>query len=159
MVLTVWKELEIGGKSAGQLQQGLDGGQFHTGDWAKDMMSQPAFAAGSERRMVKLARANLPSLGLAEGSTWSWSDIIARVEDAGGARLPVWAGPYIRLQFDDQQRGDYLWVVADPIAGSGGRPGAFSVTCFADDARWLTGGGTRPDYRWRSGSDVVFAWP
>ncbi len=151
-VFPIYLELEVGGKSKDELLVELEAGGFFISDWAKDIMSKPAWKPG-EKQMVKFGRATLRELGFTKNPTTR--EIWARILELGHSLCEPADGPAIRLALN-QPLGDYFWLAMEQITGSGGDPDVFGVCRDVDGESWLDAGWTGLDYEWDLESSVVF---
>src|SRR6516225_10582736 len=119
----VYREIALGRGSKRQLVQELDEGDGYIGPCAREMIGRPGFAMAGSPHAVKLARAQLRTLGFTD---WvSWGDILKAAAGVGGEKLPPEAAARLWLQLPDQQPGDHFWILMDPIKGRDGEPYVF----------------------------------
>lgn len=153
LVFPVYLEIKVGGKSRDELLAELQQSGCSVSDWAKDIMSKPAWKPG-KKETIKFARVKVGDLGFTKNPTTE--QIWARIRELGHSLCKSGDGPAIRLNLKDQPRGDYFWTAMEQISGSGGDPGVFGVGHYDGDALWLRAGWTDPDFGWNLGSEVVF---
>ena len=149
----VYLETEVGGKSKDQLLAELKAGGYDVSDWAKDIMSKPAWKPG-KKQTVKFARAKISELGFTKNPTTR--EVWARIQELGHNLCEPGDGPAIRLALKDQPRGDYFWTAMEQIAGSHGGPRVFYVKRSGDGKRWLHTYWVGPGDEWSLVSEVVF---
>ena len=88
-------------------------------------MSKKALTTLPEAVSIDLARVKVRDLGFTKQPTTN--EIWARIRELGNDLCPAEVGPHLRLQFGDQDRGDYFWVAMEQIADSDGNPNVFNV--------------------------------
>ena len=94
---------------------------------------------------------SVEDLGFKDGATYK--DIYKRALEVGLQLCPAEVGPQLRVQYNDQPRGEWLFIGMGPITGSVGDSRLFSVRHGYDDL-WLnarygnSGYFWRGDYRW-----------
>jgi|GEM_PF-1016537 len=149
----VWKTITIGGVPKDKLVKQLQDGGYDVGDWAKDMVSKPAFTTLPQQQTITLARACVRDFGFTAKPTTN--ELWARIKQVGEL-CPAEAGPHLRLQFPDQKKGDICWLAMEQITDSDGYPDVFSVERSDDGDRWLIGDCAFPGYRWDLDLVLVF---
>lgn len=159
--LTAWKTIQVGGVSKKDLVAGL---KDMSSDWAKDIMGKPAFTVAPEQQSVGLVSLSLAELGFTENprtdefmtakfcEEWSAKHLDGQVIELCTAE----DGPHLRLQYDDQPKGDYVWMAMERITGSDGDPIVFYVKRYGDGKRWLFGYYANPGFQWSLGHRIVF---
>ena len=150
----VWKTIRIGGKSQKQMLNEMKSNDFFVSDWAQDIMLKDAFTTLSEQTSVHLARVKVSDLGFTEQPTTT--ELWARIRELGHELCPAEVGPHLRLQFADQERGDYFWVAMEQITDSGGDPDVFYVERRHVGKRWLDAVWVSPGHRWTLDYGLVF---
>ncbi len=150
----VYLEIEVGGKSQKQMLGEMKSNDLFVSDWAKDIMSKDAFTTLPEQTSVHLARVKVSDLGFTEQPTTT--ELWARIRELGHELCPAEVGPHLRLQFADQEKGDYFWVAMEQISDSVGYPYVFYIRRNDDGERWLYTTWVRPDYRWHLDRELVF---
>ena len=149
----VFLECEVGGKSKDKFITELEANGMFVSDWAKDIMSKPAWTTG-EKEIVRFGRATLKELDFTHEPTLP--EILARIEVLGHAKCESQDGPAIRLALKDQSKNDWFWCVMETIADSDGYPDVFDVERFVDGGRWLRTFWIEPTSRLGLGDPVVF---
>ena len=154
-VLKVWKTIKIGGgiTNGKGLCSELEKKDFRIGDWARDMLLQPAFIVAAEETEVDLVVMSVADLGFKNGARYD--QICARAIELGLELCPAEVGPQLRLQYPGQPRGEWLLVAMEAIRDSDGSLRIFSVG-HDEDGRWLYGSCGNPDSLWRAGRQFVF---
>lgn len=142
-------------KTEPDLRQAILDAGCRIGDWASDLMKQPAFKAGIAQVEddVDFVIASNTELGYLDGCTQ------AQTYEAGlklGWKLCLPSdGPEIRRNYPDQPAGEWLLIAMNPIAGSDGDLRVFDVVRDGDD-QWLSGSGGRPGGFWGGDRRWVF---
>lgn len=152
-VFPIYLECEVGGKSQAELLAEIEANAMFASDWAKDIMSKPAWKQG-EQETVKFARVKVNDLGFTKNPTTS--EIWARIKGLGHSLCEPADGPALRLALKDQPKGDYFWTAMEQIAVSDGGPSVFDVRRYGDGRRWLYADWTDSDDQWSLDSEIVF---
>jgi hypothetical protein len=147
-------ELKIGGGSKRALVQALEKDGCYIGHCAREMIARASFATAESPRTIKLARAQLRTLGFTD---WvAWSDILKAAAKLGAEKLPAEAAARLWLELPDQQPGDHFWILMDPITGQDGEPYVFYLVCHDDGERRLLGRYVSPGRRFFPHREIVF---
>ncbi len=155
-VFPVYLKIEVGGKSKEELLAELQSGGFFVSDWAKDIMSRPAWKPGEKER-VKFARVKVRELGFTDPKNLpTTAQIWARIQEFGHALCEPGDGPAIRRVLTDQSRDDYLWAAMEQITDSAGGRRVFCVKRGGGGERWLDARWANPSRGWDLDSEVVF---
>ena len=150
-----WKTVTLGGhKNVKAFLVALESADFHVGDWAKDVMSKPAFTLAKKKAKVNLVRVTVKELGFVKGATLK--EIYASASERGLKLCPPEVGPTLRLEYKDQPNGEWLTVAMDPITDSDGTPFLFGVD-HGSDERWLNTFWIFPEFVWYPEDEFVFA--
>jgi len=142
-------------KTESDLRQAVLDAGCRIGDWASDLMSQPAFTAGiaQAEEDVEFVIASNAELGYPNGCSK------AQTCEAGlklGWKLCLPSDAIeIRRNYLDQPVGEWFLVAMDSIAGSGGLLRVFDVVRDGGD-RWLHGNDGRPGFVWGGRSRWAF---
>ena len=153
---TIWKTIRLGTglRTAGDFRQTLMTVGIRIGEWANNILGQPAFKASETEEEVNLVVVSVSELGFKSGGA-TRKDIYARAQALGLTLCPAEVGPQLRLQYQDQPKGEWLYIAMEPIAGSGGSLSVFSVG-HSGSGRWLDSGHGSPDYFWDGDDRFVF---
>jgi hypothetical protein len=155
-VIPVYLEIEVGGKTKDELLAELQVEGFFVSEWAKDIMSKPAWKPGN-KEMVKFGRAKISDLGFTDPKKLpTTSEVWARIVELGHSLCESGDGPAIRLALKNQPRGDYFRVAMEQITDSDGNPDVFYLKHDDDGKRWLRTGWTGPDDGWDLDFEIVF---
>lgn len=150
----IWKTISIGGMPEEALLKALEKDGHEVSSWARDMMSKPGFTVAKERESINLARAKVSELGFTEMPTTR--ELWKRIREIGEL-CPAEVGPQLRRQYEDQPKGEVLWVAMEQIADSDGYLSVFLVGRYDGGGRWLYGSYAHPDYRWYLEGGIVFS--
>jgi hypothetical protein len=152
----IWRTLTLGAgpKTADAYCQALKAAGFTIDDWAKDILSKPAFTVAAKETKIDLVNVSVTELGFSNGA--STKQIYDRAKELGLFLCPDEAGPALRLVYKDQPRGEWLHVAMESIADSVGDPDVFSVGHYVT-GRWLRAYCDRPDDFWDASGRWVFA--
>jgi hypothetical protein len=150
----VWKTIKLGTyKNPAALLKAMKKGGFIIGEWANDIIHQPAFTVSPKKTEVELVKITVDDLGFKKGATRK--DIYKNAFKLGLELCPNEVGPQLRLQYKDQPYLEWLLVAMEPITSSNGRLAVFAVLpnypCLA-----LHGHDGHPDYFWDH--DYCFAF-
>ncbi len=154
LTFQIWKTISIGGMPEEALLKALEKDGNEVTNWARDMMSQPEFTVAKERESINLARARVSELGFTEMPTTR--ELWKRIREIGEL-CPAEVGPQLRHQYQDQPKGEVLWVAMEQITGSDGGPSVFGVERHGGGGRWLSAGCADPGSRWDLGRGFVFS--
>ncbi len=151
MKYTIFKTIKITKDTPTALIKAIEKEGVFVSDYAKDIASKIETPS-------KLETANFTIVKL---SDWfekypMTDEIYARAEKEGLELCPPITGLHLRLDYKDQDKGDYFWIGMKPITDSDGRPRVFSVGRRGGGERWLDTDRASPDDAWLLGSRVVF---
>jgi hypothetical protein len=153
----VWKTIKLGThKTVADLKTAITSSGCRIADWADDLMKQAAFTLAAEETEVDLVVKSVADLGFVRATPYR--TICVKAQELGLALCPSEVGPQLRLQYLDQPKGEWLRVAMDPITGSGGDRGVFSVG-RGGNGRWLVWHYGDPDGTWFPGDRFVFVLP
>ncbi len=167
--LTVWKTINVGGTTTEKLLQAIeakdgDKDRNEVGDWAREVTTKPRFVISSTPSQVGLVVLTPADLGFTSNprtDAFMTKEFCARwsSENLDGWVLELCEsedGPQLRLQYQDQPRGEVLWMAMERITVSGGDPRVFCVGRSFDGHRWLDADWARPSRTWNLGYLIVF---
>ena len=132
-----WRTLKLGTglRSADNFRKDLKKSGYKISGWANDILGKPEFIVTSTKEVeVGLVNISVAELGFPNGATCK--EIYQKVTELGLELCPPEVGPQLRLQYQNQPMNEQLFIGMEPIAGSDGRLGVFSVE-RAGDGRWL----------------------
>ena len=139
-----WRKLQIGLLwSVDSLHQLLVDDGFKISEYAGQILNKAKLVKGvTELELVVITQVDL---GFPEGTTFE--NMVLRAKEWGLERCPAEVGPYLRLVYKDQPKGEWLRIAMEPIADSGGGLGVFDVG-HDDDGLWLHTSWFVPQYIW-----------
>ena len=150
--LATWRKLTIGShKSVEALVKAIEAKGLKVGDWARDISKKVTLA--KEVSEVELVNVSVAELGFKNGATRK--DIYDRAISLGLSLCPPEVGMQLRLQYDDQPKGEWLLIGMEPITDSGGDLYVFYVA-RDDGGRWLFTSHGDPASVWDAGDRWVF---
>ncbi len=163
-ILTPSRTITYGGIAKGDLVQKVAKEQ-NLGDWAKDLMGKPAFTTAEMEGSTDLVFLTLGAdLGFTKNprtdefmtaqfcAAWSAQYLDGQVIELCQPE----DGPQLRLQYDDQPKGEVVWLAMERITDSDGDPGVFSVERRGDGGRWLRASDAYPRDAWVLDGRIVF---
>lgn len=117
-------------KTADDFFRAFDARGVKVGDWARDMMSKPAFAkslenARPDEEFDLVVRTTVELVG--ENRNATTAEVFAGAKRLGLEKCPAWVGPKLRLDYQDQPNGEVFLLYMEPITDSDGGLGVFSV--------------------------------
>ncbi|MBI2439199.1 MAG: hypothetical protein HYV45_01200 [Candidatus Moranbacteria bacterium] len=147
-------ESKVGGKSAGTLQEELEAAQINIGGYAESMLkNKKEFIATPELEEMTLIRLTVADLGFKSSATTD--QIYKRAEELGLELCPSDVGPTLRLQYQNQPLGEWLYIGMKQIADSDGNPGVFMLARDGGGL-WLDSSWARPSSGWNPDGGFVF---
>jgi hypothetical protein len=151
--VAVWKTIMVGGLNKDELLKRLVQTGRNVGNWAKDIVSKPAFRTSAIPHEVSFVRVEIRELGFTHGPTTN--ELFARILNVGNFCEPEDA---LWLSLEDQSCGDWFWVAMEPITDSDGDRLNFYVERRNDNSeRWLyTLYAYPPDDQWNLDYEIVF---
>lgn len=162
-----WRMFRIGGVTKEVLLQRIEAGSS-IAKWAKDLMKQPKFTTQETEENIETIILTPTDFGFKQMPTsrelfdqkrlfeWSVQNATRLPQGYVVELLPAEAGPHIRDQYNDQMKGEVIWVAMDPITDSGGGPGIFSIYWGIFGVQWLASVFVRPEEQWFAGTRIVF---
>ena len=161
--LTPWKKaIKIGGVSKKDLAKKLK--KYEVGNEAQYIMGKDEFVIVTESGSVDFVTLTPSDLGFTSCprtdafmtkefcAAWSAKYLegyvieLCQPED----------GPQLRHQYDDQPKGETVWMAMERITGSDGYPHVFYVGCDGGGTLWLNAPWVSPDDAWGLDGRVVF---
>ncbi|MCL5407441.1 MAG: hypothetical protein M1429_03025 [Patescibacteria group bacterium] len=146
-------ELEIGGKTAAELENELKEKKININSYAKDMLHSPDFTTLANSEQIDLVRLKVRDLGFTQNPTTD--QIYARAEELGLELCPAEVGPYQRLKDEDQPLGDYYSIAMKQITDRYGYPRVFDLYCI-EGGLWLADSWARPADKWGPVRGLMF---
>ena len=148
-----WLTLKVGEyKTVGDLEQAIVGAGCRISDWAADILKKIALVpAGMELELVNVS---VRELGFKDGATRE--QIYSRAKELGFDLVPAIVGPLLRMLYKNQPMGEWLLMGMEPIVGSDGYLGVFSVV-RSEGGLWLYAYYGNPTDFWSPEDRWVFA--
>ncbi|PWB39006.1 MAG: hypothetical protein C3F02_01195 [Parcubacteria group bacterium] len=146
-------KLGTGLKTADNFRQAIKKAKMDIGSWASDLLNQDAFRVAGQPTEVSIIAPTVAELGFKDGARYA--DICQRGVEMGYELCPSELGPQLRLQYQNQPKGEVLWLAMEAIRRSGGLLSTFFVG-HGDGGLWLRGGGAVPGGFFRAGDRIVF---
>jgi hypothetical protein len=149
---TTWRTVKLGThKDAKALHKSLKKAACKVSSWANDILSKITVA--QEETEAGLVICSVADLGLKKGARYD--AICERANKLGLELCPAEVGPQLRLQYNDQPRGEWLRITMEPVTVSGGGLDIFRVG-HDDDGLWLRTYCGYPVIFWSSDDRFVF---
>ena len=154
----IWKTVKLGTglKIADDFRKALKDNGFSVSNWANDILEKPAFTVATEGTEVDLVKVTVAELGFKKGARRD--QIYDRAKEFGLELCPPEVGPQLRLQYQDQPNGEWVFIGMEPITDSDGDLNVFHVKRNGSGL-WLHGAWGYPDYVWSPGRQWVFRLP
>ena len=147
------EDLEIGGKSAKELEKELEKANINISDYAKDMLRSRDFVPGKNREIATLVHLTVADLGFTRNATID--QIYQKAEELGLELCPADTGPNYRLKYQNQPMNEWIYIGMKQIADSYGYSDVFKLG-RVEDGLWLRHDWARPDDEWGLFSKFVF---
>ena len=144
--------LEVGRRTAAQLEQALKEQDVQISGYAQRMLHSGEFATLKSPEDVDLVTLKVGDLGFTK--TVTTQELYACLKEFGLELVPPEVGPEYRLAHMDQPANNWVYMGMKPISDSGS-PLVLSV---AHDLgkRWLYDSWAEPDYPWNTRPTFVF---
>ncbi len=167
VTLKKWRNFSIGGVEKELLLQ-IEPTKSVATRWALDMISQEAFKVQSEVEEIETIiltpkdldfEAEPTSLELFNDSKlreWSKKNSDRLPSGYKVELLPQEAGPHIRNQYQEQLKGEVIWIATKPMLDSRQNSCVFGVYWGVFGIQWLASIFVRPDEHWFLGTRLVF---
>jgi len=153
-----WKRITLGTgiKDADGFRKAINDSGMRVGDWANDILGKTAFSVATKKKDVDLVVVSVEELGFKDGARLK--DIYAAAKKRGLELCPNEVGPELRLQYEDQSKGEWVIIGMEPITDSDGALSLFSVE-HDGNGLWLYTDYDSPDYIWNGDDRFVFVLP
>ncbi len=146
--------IEIGGKTAKELEREMEQQGVNISSYAKDMLRSKDFTPLRNPEDIDLVRLKVGDLGLS-GVTIT-DQIYTRAKELGLDLCPAEVGPQYRLKYKDQPMGERFYIGMKQIADSHGNPYVFFLVRDGDGL-WLYDSWAGPGDAWRPVHGFVFS--
>lgn len=149
----IWRKLQIGFlEPVESLREVLRDGSFKVSEYASQILNR--IEVGRSVTDLELTVVTQADLGFAKGATFE--NMVARAKGYGLEKCPAEVGPYLRLIYKDQPKGERLRIAMEPVADLGGGLVVFSVGRGVDGL-WLLADWFSPQSVWNPHVRWVFA--
>lgn len=146
-------QLEIGGKTAQELERELEQKGFKIYDYARDMLRSKDFTTQKNPETIDLVRLKVRDLGFTDYVTTD--QLYARAQELGLELCPAEVGPHQRLEDVDQPMEDHYRIAMKQIADRNGDPSVFYLERRLDGL-WLYYDIAYPTHMWNPNDEFVF---
>ncbi|MEK7506301.1 MAG: hypothetical protein AAB572_01720 [Patescibacteria group bacterium] len=147
--------IEIGGKSAKELEKEMKKKGINVSDYAKDMIESKDFTTLKKSEPEDLVRLKVDDLGFPKDKNPTTDEVYKRIEELGLELCPAETGPQLRLKYADQPLNEWVRIGMKQIADRGGGPHVFDLS-RDDDGLWLNNGWASPEGGWNTDREFVF---
>lgn len=145
--------VEIGGKTAKELEAELKKEKINISEYAQDMFRSKDFTTLKKSEKAEFIRLKVSDLGFPRGATTD--EIYKKTEEIGLEFCPAETGPRYRLKYKDQPLNEWFSIGMKQITGRNGGPRVFGLE-RRDGGLWLYDVWAEPADRWFSGDEFVF---
>ena len=145
--------LEIGGKTAKEIEQELREKKINISSYAQDMLQSKDFTTLKNPEQIELVRLKVRDLGFKNGATVV--EIYQKAEELGLELCPAEVGPDLRLKYMEQPLNEWFVIAMKQISDRGDRPDLFDLERHAGGL-WLYHYCANPDHRWHPENGFVF---
>ncbi|MBI2642128.1 MAG: hypothetical protein HYW96_00955 [Candidatus Wildermuthbacteria bacterium] len=154
----VWKTIKLGTglKTANDFRKALKDNECRVLYEAGGILKRPAFEAAAKEFEIDLAIVSAVDLGFKKMPTLR--EIYARAFGLGLELCTTEVGPQLRLQYEDQPRGEWLPIAMEPFLLAFGKREIF-VVCHDHAGLWLGSTSGNADGRWHLDRQLVFVLP
>lgn len=153
-----WRTVKLGTglKTADDFRKAHKKADCKIGDWGNDILGKPAFeqSVAEKETEVELVNVSVAELGFKDGATRK--DIYNRAQELGLDLCPAEVGPQLRLQYQDQPKGEWVVIAMEPISDSDGDLCVFDVGRSDAGKRWLIARNGYPVNVWHGNRRFVF---
>lgn len=140
----VWKTVKLGlHKSPDDYRAAIKSAKQKIGSWGDDILGR--ITCSQEETDVDLVVLSVGDLGFKDGARYA--DICAKAVELGLELCPAEVGPALRLQYDDQPRGEWVLIAMEAITDRYGYRSIFNVAHGGGEL-WLSGHGGCPGCFW-----------
>lgn len=147
METTIFKTLTLG-ESKASLKKKLT--EYKVSNWAKELFEKISISPKQDIDLVILTPRDLGFTG------WpTTTELFAKAKAQGYDLCPQDVGPVLRVNYDDQPKGEWLVIAMEPITVSGGSQDVFYVE-HGGDERWLYANRGDPGGVWSADCRFVF---
>lgn len=141
-------KLLIGTHTKSQIKKELK--EFKVSTWAEQILDKVTFSKNKQE--LELEILSVKDLGFDLATT---QEFYTKAKERGLELCPAEVGPYLRLRYTDQPKGEWLVIGMEPIAGSSGDLRLFDVVHDDSDC-WLRAYYGNPGDVWDGSLRFVF---
>lgn len=124
--IKVWKTIKLGThKDVETLKADIEAKGVKISEWAKYALAQPSFTMAPQECTVDLVCMTLEEMGFTTQMPLRY--IYARGKELGLKLCPAEVGPQLRLQYDNQEYGEWCKIAMQPIEDNRSRARIFDV--------------------------------
>lgn len=145
--------IQIGGKTAEQLEREMEDQGIHIYGYAKDMLHSKDFTTFPNPENLDTVRLKVQDLDLTGCSTID--QVYAKAKELGLELCPAEAGPHLRLSYKNQPSNELFCIAMEQIPERYGNPSVFRLG-RRGDGLWLSGVWVDPGHEWHPESEFVF---
>ena len=149
--------IEIGGKTAEQLEEEISKAGMKINDYAKFMMKSKEFKLQIKSEKIDTVRLKVKDL-FGDNQNHTTEEIYKKAEEFILELCPPEVGPHYRLAYKDQPMGEWFYIAMNQIADPVRSPDVFGLGRGSDGVwrgyRWAV-----PGFRWGPGDEIVFRLP
>ncbi len=149
------EDLAIGGENTRQLQDRLQKADIQISGYAKDMLKSSDFTTERKQKGIGTVRLRVQDLGFDSYATTD--QLYAKAKELGLELCPAEVGPDLRLKYQDQPNGEWLYIGMQQIADSDGHPNVFELIRHGEEL-WLYDSLAGPGNEWGPGVGFVFSF-
>ena len=148
-------QFEAGEKTADDYRKAIKVDDNHKiYNYADEILGKMEIKKREKQENLKLVVLSVADLGFPSGATRQ--EIYGKAQALGLEIAPAEVGPELRIQYEDQPRGEYLLIGMEPMADSVGRPRVFHVNRNDDGKFWLNTDSGQAGNKWDADSQWVF---
>ncbi len=148
----------VGGSTKEELKVELQRKNINVGGYVNAIVDHVNFTTTERSELMNLGRLKVRQLGIQKDYPTT-KEIFARIKWFGGELCPPEAGPYYRLQHNDQPNGEYWYLAMEPITDLDARPMVFWMFRNAVNGSWLYDSIARPEEWWNPWVSFIFRIP
>jgi hypothetical protein len=144
--------IKIGGKDAEKLIEEMQEENIDISEYAMSMLKSKDFAVLEENEDAILIRLKVRDLGISHPTT---DNIYKRIKELGLELCPADVGPHLRLQYQNQPMGEWVWIGMKQIFDRDGCQSVFVLIRF-ESGLWLNVNWSEPTLEWSPEGEIVF---
>lgn len=128
VVFPVWKTIKIGTphlRTAEDFRKAIKDRKMRISDEANNIFGKSALAVATEETELDLVKATVAELSFRGGARHD--QIYSRAKELGLEICPSEVGLQLRLQYQNQPKGEWILIAIEPITDSDGDPWVFQI--------------------------------